>query len=108
MAYIVYCQVRYCWVPDGAAGAIGQEQGDFPAYGSFTPAVGTVPAAQEASDMAGAWVPGGDAPTDANFQTALNNMAAYLYTNASTAGDVPGFTTGKLTDLMRAWSTGSP
>jgi hypothetical protein len=108
MAFIITCQVSYCWVPDGAAGALGQSQADFPGFGAYTPTIGTVPAAQEASDQAGAWVPGGDSPTDANFQTALNAMAASLYTNATTAASVPGFTAGKLTDLMRLWSTGGP
>jgi hypothetical protein len=108
MAYMLQLHVRYCWVPDGAAGALGQSQADFPGYGAQTAQVGTVPAAQEAQDNVGAWVPGGDAPTDGNFQTALNNAAAYAYTNATTAGSVPGFTAGKLTDQMRAWSTGNP
>ena len=108
MAYIVYGQIRYCWVPDGAAGALGQSQADFPGFGAQTAQVGTVPAAQEASDQAGAWVPGGDAPTDANFQTALNALAAYLYANAIAAGAVPGFTAGKLTDQMRLWASGGP
>lgn len=110
MAYMLQFHVRYCWVPDGTAGALGQSQADFPGYGAQTAQVGTVPAAQECQDNVGAWVTAAtkDAPTDAEFQTALNAAAASAYTNAITAGSVPGFTAGKLTDLMRAWATGGP
>ena len=111
MAYMLNCQVRYCWVPDGSAGQLGQSQADFPGYGAFTPPSRHVPAAQEASrSVSAAWVPAAaDAPTDANFQTALNTCRGLSSTpTPSTAGSVPGFTAGKLTDLMRAWATGGP
>ena len=108
MAYIVYCQVRYCWVPDGSAGRLGQSQGDFPGYGAFTPSVGTSrrrrrrPISRRRGCRAATRRP------TPNFQTALNDVAAYLTPTRSTAGSVPGFTAGKLTDLMRAWATGGP
>lgn len=112
MAFMLKMKVDYCWVPDGTAGALmGQRQGDFPGYGAVTGGIGgygTVPAAQEASDFVGEVVPGGDSPSGANFQTALNAAAADLYTQMTTAGAVPGFTSGTLLALVQAWATGNP
>jgi hypothetical protein len=112
MAYAVQLVARYVWVPDGTGSALlGQRQGDFPGYGAVTAGVGgygTVPAAQEASDFVGEIVPGGDTPTGPNFQTALNSAAADLYTQMTTAGAVPGFTSGTLLALVQAWATGNP
>ena len=109
MAYIVKLTAEYGWVPDGSGPMmIGQRQANFPAggVGGATPL--TVFAAQSASDYAGELVPGGDSPTGANFQTALNAAAADLYTQLTTAGDVPGFTSGTLLALVQGWSTGNP
>jgi hypothetical protein len=112
MAYMIRLKCDYCWVPDGTGGTmLGQRQGDFPGYGAVTAGVGgygTVPGAQEASDFVGELVPGGDAPINTNFQTALNAAAADLYTQLTTAGAVPGFTSGTLLALLQAWATGNP
>lgn len=106
MAIMLVVTIDYCEVPDGTGSTmLGQQQSNFPGYGAV-PGVGVVPAGQTARDIVGEVVPGGDSPTDGNFQTALNNAAADAYTRATTANSVPGFTAGKLTDQMRAWSTG--
>ncbi len=109
MAYRVRLVVMYEYVPDGTGFALlGQQQADQPGYGAAgTP--GPVGAAQAASDIVGEFVPGGDSPTAANFQTALNNAAADAYTRLTTAGDVPGFA-GSVTllSIVQGWSTGNP
>ena len=108
MAYIVNVKVDYCWVPDGAGTALlGQQQSNMPGYGQ-PPGFGAVQAAQTASDIVGEVVPGGDSPSSANFQTALNQAAADLQTRLTTVGAVPGFTAGTLLALVQGWSTGLP
>lgn len=109
MAFIVQLTAVYGWVPDGSGPMmVGQRQANFAAGGAAGATPLTVFAAQSASDYAAELVPGGDSPSDANFQTALNNAAADLYTQFTTAGDVPGFTSGTLSALVKAWSTGNP
>lgn len=106
MAFVVLAKIEWCWVPGGADGSmLGARQSNFPGYTAL-PQAGTVPSAQSASDQCGEWVAGGNAPTDAQFQAALTALAADLYTQAITPGSVPGFTAGKLTDLMRNWANG--
>lgn len=109
MAFIVSVEVTYGWVPDGAGPMFtGQRQADFPGGGANGASTLAVFAAQSAKDYVGEIVPGGDSPSSANFQTALNNAAADLYTQLTTAGDVPGFTSGTLLALVQGWSTGNP
>lgn len=106
MAYRVRATILYEWIPDGVGGAmLGQAQADQPGFGA-TGTIGTFPGAQTASDIVGELVPGGDSPTGANFQTALNTLAADAYTRLSTANQVPGFTSGTLLALVQGWSTG--
>ena len=105
MAYRIRVRVDYDWCPDGAGGALlGQQQADNP--GIAGTGAGTVAAAQTASDIDAEVVPGGDSPTSGNFQTALNNAAATLYTRLTTANSVPGFTSGTLLAQVQAFSTG--
>ena len=107
MAYRIRVKVDYDWVPDGAGSAIlGQQQADNPGYAGT--GFGPVGAAQTASDIDAEIVPGGDSPTGANFQTALNAAAATLYTRLTTANSVPGFTAGTLLATVQGWSTGNP
>ena len=110
MAYRLRLRADWDWVPDGAGGAImGVQQAENPAYGA-SPVPGGVGAAQTASDIVGELVVGGDSPSNANFQTALNAGAADLYTRMTTAGSVPGFsgTLGTLAATIQGWSTGNP
>lgn len=107
MAYRIRVAVSYDWVPDGGGGAIlGQQQAENP--GVAGTGAGSVGAAQTASDIDAEIVPGGDSPSSANFQTALNAAAATLYTRLTTANQVPGFTSGTLLALVQGWSTGNP
>lgn len=109
MAFRVRMQVMYEWVPSGAGTALlGQQQADQPGYGP-TGTPGAVGAAQTASDIVGDIVPGGDSPSGANFQTALNALAADAYTHLTTAGAVPGFAgAGTLLATVQGWPTGNP
>lgn len=112
MAYVMWMEVRYGWVPDGAfSAALGQNQANVPGERSgagtaTAPIPMSVSMAQSAYDLVGKPVPGGDTPTGANFQTALNNCAADLYTNLTTTNAVPGFTSGTLLAKIQAWATG--
>lgn len=109
MSYRVSLIARYEWVPDGVGGTmLGQPQADNPGMGSAGATAGTVPGAQEASDIVAAIVPAGNSPANTDFQTALNNAAAALYTRFTTAGAVPGFTSGTLYAQVAGWSTGNP
>ena len=98
--------IFYDWVPDGTGAALlGQQQADNPGYGA-SGGYGTVGAAQTASDQVAELVPGGDSPTGTNFQTALTALGADLYTRLTTAGAVPGFTSGTLLAQVQGFSTG--
>jgi hypothetical protein len=109
MAFRVRAQIFYEWIPDGAGSALlGQQQADQPGYGP-TGTAGAVGASQVASDIVGEIVPGGDSPSGANFQTALNLIATDEYTRLITAGSVPGFAgAGTLLAVVQGWSTGNP
>jgi len=108
MAYMISVRVQYMWVPDGTGAALLiQPQAEVPGFGA-TQQPGAGFAAQKADDFVGESVPGGDSPTAGNFQTALNNAAADLYTRLTTAGDVPGFTSGTLLAQIQGFSTGNP
>lgn len=106
MAYRLRLRADWDWVPDGAVALMGQQQADNPGYAGT--GAGMVGIAQTASDIDAEIVPGGDSPSNANFQTALNNAAATLYTRMTTAGAVPGFTSGTLAALVQGWSSGNP
>lgn len=108
MAFRLRMRVDYDWVPDGSGGAtLGQAQAENPGYGAAGGA-GAVGISETASDIVAELVPGGDSPSGANFQTALNAAATDLYTRLTTAGSVPGFTSGTLLAQVQGWSTGGP
>jgi hypothetical protein len=111
MPFVVWAEVKYAYVPVGAGTALlGQQQAEVPGFtGVVPPAPAAVPAAQMASDVVMEPVPGGESPTGANFQTALNAAAADAYTRLIGAGQVPGFSgTGTLLATVQGWSTGNP
>jgi hypothetical protein len=81
----VYCDID--WVPDGAGGAVlGVQQANSPGFTNLGNA-GPVGNAQTLRLQDGEMVPGGDSPSQANFQTAFNaaatSLGALLSANAS-------------------------
>ena len=109
MPFVLIAKIDYCYVAPGTDGSLlGQRQSNFPGYTQMPMTAGVVPSAQSCSDFIGEPIPGGDTATDAQFQAALNQMAADLYQQAITPGAVMGFTAGKLTDLIRGWPSGNP
>lgn len=75
MAYKLRITVDYDWVPDGGYQSfLGINQSNNPGYTNALSA-GAVGVAQTAELMVAELVPGGDAPTLANFLTALQNAA---------------------------------
>lgn len=75
MAYVIRATIDFGWVGDGVGTAfLGQDQSNNPGYSSGF-AAGEAMMAQVATKMMAELVPGGDAPTLANFLTALQNLA---------------------------------
>lgn len=105
--YMVRVYVDYCWVGDGTASSqLGQAQSNEPGYGAAqTP--GPAPLGQTMRLQDAEFVPGGDAPTQANFNTAVVAAAASLNTLMATAGAYSG---GPQTPLAIAqgWASGLP
>ena len=92
MAYRLRLIAWFDWVPDGAGGAaLGQLQGQ-------NPGLGTVGVAQSRRYQQMEAVPGLDAPTAANFSTALTNGATDLNTQI-TAAELA---------ILQGWATGLP
>jgi hypothetical protein len=108
LAYVVWAQVKYMWVADGAGPSMmGQQQSEVPGFGGVAATPGSVPSSFNASDVDAQLVPGGDSPTGANFQTALNALATDLYNRLTTVGAVPGFApSATLLSVLQGWSTG--
>jgi hypothetical protein len=97
----------FYWVPDGVGlSALGQYQSNNPGYGTAQ-GPGEVPAAQSLRLIQGESVPGGDSPTQANFNTALSSAATDIETQMGTAGAFGG-NPGTPLALIQAWSTGGP
>jgi len=107
MAYLVRSYTELCWVPDGVAGAaLGQNQANSPGFGSaLNP--GSIPNAQVLRLQVAEPVPGGDSPTQANFNTAFVAIAADLNTLIATPGAFSGGTQTPLA-IAQGWSTGNP
>lgn len=75
MAYRIRVTLDVDWIPDGGYQSfLGINQSNNPGYNN-TLAAGAVGMAQTAELMISEQVPGGDAPTLANFLTALQNAA---------------------------------
>lgn len=108
MAYKVRLTLDIDFGPDGAGGAgVGQNQSNNPGFGSAQ-GPGLVGIGQTIEMMVAEAVPGGDAPTAANFNTAITQAATDLETMLVTANSVPGFTSGTPLALVQAWATGGP
>jgi len=107
MAYVVRVILDIDWIPDGAGTALlGQQQADMPGIGSAN-AAGAIGAAQTLRLFDREVVPGGDTPTQNNFNTALSAAATALNTKMGTAGAYSGGTSTPY-QLASAWATGGP
>lgn len=107
MPFVIRVQATYCYVPAGAGGAaLGQRQANWPGSGASGTNTLPVAVAQSAEDMIGVPVANGDSAAATDFQTALNTAATNLYTQFTTTGAVPGFTSGTLSAQVLAWPTG--
>lgn len=95
------------WTADGGGlSQLGQNQSNQPGF-TATLAPGEVGSAQTLRLMVSEAVPGGDAPSSANFTTALNNAAADLVTMLSTPGAWGG-NPGTPLSYIDAWDTAGP
>ncbi len=94
--YRINLTANFQWVPAGAGGAaLGQQQSNVPGMGG-TVIPGAYGNAQTLQLIVGEQVPGGNAPTAGNFNTALTNGATDLGT----------LITAAILAQMQAWSTG--
>ncbi len=108
MAYKIRVTVDFDWVPDGAGPSFtGQNQGNNPGFGSAQGS-GIVGVSQTMELMVAEAVPGGDAPSSANFNTALSAAATDIGTMLTTAAAAPGYTSGTPLAAIQAWATGGP
>ena len=107
MAYIIQMQLIPMWVPDGAGSAVlGQNQANFSGFGTtFGP--GPVGNAQSMTLLSAEVVPGGDSPTQGNFNTAMTNAVSDLTTKMGTVGGNSGESSTPLA-IIQGWSTGNP
>jgi len=110
VAYVVRSYVDICWIGDGAGTALlGQLQSNEPGYGTAvgTGGYGAVPSAQTLRLQVNEAVPGGDTPSQANFNTALTQAATDLGTLMGTAGAYSGGTQTPY-QLAQGWASGLP
>ena len=107
MAYAINVTIDFVWVADGAGSALlGQNQSNQPGYGpNLVP--GAIGSAQTLRLAQAEFVPGGDAPTQANFNTAINNAATDLQSMMGEGGSYGG-NPGTPLSLILAWATGGP
>jgi hypothetical protein len=107
--------IRFGWVGDGTGSQfIGPNQSNNPGFAA-TFAAGAVRLAQEGTIMIAEQVPGGDAPSLANFLTALTNLANDM-AGTPTAGTVPVLSQGGAMNgdprtplaIIQSWATGNP
>jgi len=101
MAYFVEMEMRIGWVPDGSGNTfLAQNQANVTGQGQLSiPRVALC--AQVRQYLAGEGVPGGDAPTLANINTALTNCVADLAGSTGT----PEINAAELA-LIQGWATG--
>lgn len=106
MAIIIQARIDILNVPDGAAGTIvGQNQANFAGFGS-TLGPGSVGASNSLRLIVAESVPGGDSPSQANFNTAIGNMATDLETLLGTTGAWGGNGSQTPLAIIQGWSTG--
>jgi hypothetical protein len=115
VAYVTRVTIDFDWVPDGGGTSfLGIDQADNPGY-SANNAAGAVGMAQTARMNIREIVPGGDAPTLANFLTALTNAANDMagtpiigtVPQMSQPGAVNGDPRTPLA-IIQSWATGLP
>lgn len=107
MGYRIRLTVDYDFVPDGVGSTLlGQQQADMPGYGG-TETYGAVGASQTLRLSEAEVVPGANAPTQANFNTALTTGIASIATRMATAGAFSGGTQTPLA-IIQGWATGNP
>jgi len=105
--YVVRTYTDVCWVGDGTASAqLGQAQSNQPGYGAAQ-GPGPAPLAQTLRLQEMEFVPGGDAPSAANFNTAFVAAAAAMNTLMQTAGAYSGGTQTPLA-IAQGWASGNP
>ena len=101
MAYLVEMLIRVGWVPDGSGNTfMGQFQANIPGQGQ-TEQPRVVFNAQVRQYIVAEGIPGGDAPTLANINTALTSCVSDLAASTGT----PIITPAELA-LIQGWSTG--
>lgn len=115
MAYALNIIMDVYWVPDGAGSAIlGQAQGNQPGFGAAE-GPGSIGNSSSGRLRVAEVVPGADAPTLANFLTALQNAANDLAGTPPAGGtplmSQPGALGGSpgtpLTNIL-TWASGGP
>lgn len=107
MAYIVMMELKLAWVGDGQGSALlGQYQSNQPGFGPAQ-GPGQIASAQMLSLIQAESVPGGDSPTQANFNTAISNAASDLETQMGTVGAWGGNNQTPLA-IAQGWSSGLP
>lgn len=107
MAYVIRAYLDICWVPEGSGMAtLGQNQSNNPGIGASGTA-GIAPNAQTLRLQDDEAVPGGSAPSSANFNTALIAMATSFGTQITTAGAYGGNAATPLA-IAQGWATGNP
>lgn len=109
MAYRIRMTVFFDWVGDGTGPSmLGQYQAENPGFGT-APAQnpGPVGMAQTLSLLRAELVPGGDSPSQANFNTALSNAISDIETDMGTGGTWGGNAATPLS-IIQGWSTGNP
>ena len=105
MAYKIRVTLDIDWVGDGTyQGFMGVNQSNNPGYGA-TLLAGGAGLAQTLELMVAEAVPGGDSPSQANFNTALSQAATDLGTLMGTAGAAFGVTATPY-NTVALWSTG--
>lgn len=103
MAYRARMIVDLDWVPDGSGNTfIGQFQANNPGQGGVEQPM-VVGMAQSRRYTVAEGIPGGDAPTLANINTALTNCVADL----AAASGVVVITAAELA-IIQGWATGQP
>lgn len=115
MAYVARVTFDFDWVPDGGGTSfLGIDQADNPGY-SANNAAGAVGMAQTLRMNIREIVPGGDAPTLANFLTSLtnaaNDMAGTPIIGTVPQMSQPGAANGDPRTplaIIQSWATGLP
>lgn len=104
MAYVVEVETRIGWVPDGSGNTfLAQPQANIPGQGPIPQNNRVGFMAQVRQYIVAEGVPGGDAPTLANINTALTSCVSDLASSTGT----PIITAAELA-IIQGWSTGNP